>query len=79
MLASDIPGCRETFDEGISGIGFKPQDSRELVNAIEKFIELPYEVKVAMGRAGRKKMEDEFSRDIDVNHYMNEIRKLEAV
>ncbi len=62
ILASAIPGCQETFDEGISGIGFRPKDEDDLVRAIEQFIQLPYEEKKRMGIAGRKKMEREFDR-----------------
>src|SRR5699024_7659707 len=60
VLASDIPGCKETFDEGISGIGFKPRDTQGLIHAIEKFMQLPYEEKRNMGLAGRVKVEKEF-------------------
>ncbi|MEG0378354.1 MAG: glycosyltransferase family 4 protein [Eubacterium sp.] len=57
VLASIIPGCRETFDEGISGIGFEAKNVESLVQAIERFIALPYEAKKAMGITGRRKME----------------------
>ncbi len=76
VLASDIPGCRETFDEGVSGFGFKPRDVDSLCEAIEKFIALSYEKKAEMGRAGRAKMEREFNRDIVVQKYMDEINKI---
>lgn len=76
VLASDIPGCRETFDSS-SGIGFMPQDSRDLVRAIEDFLSLDHNAKAAMGVNGRKKMEKEFNRDIVVNHYMDEVKKAE--
>ena len=75
VLASNIPGCRETFDEGITGIGFEPRNVESLVDAIKKFIDMPYEKKVAMGKAARKKMENEFDRQIVVDAYLNEIEK----
>lgn len=75
VLASDIPGCRETFDEGISGFGFKPRDVDSLCEAIEKFIALPYEKKAEMGRAGRRKVEREFDRQIVVEKYLAEVEK----
>lgn len=76
VLASDIPGCKETFDESVSGIGFTPQDSKALMQAIEQFINLPHGQKAAMGKAGREKMEREFDRGIVVGKYMQEICKL---
>ncbi len=27
VIASDVPGCRETFDEGVSGMGFEPRSA----------------------------------------------------
>lgn len=76
ILASDIPGCREAFDEGISGFGFKPRDADSLCETIEKFIALPYEAKAEMGKAGRRKMEKEFDRNIVVEKYMNELKSI---
>lgn len=69
VLASDIAGCRETFDEGISGIGFVPRDAVSLEQAIVKFYELPYEKKREMGLAGRRKMELEYNRERVIDAY----------
>lgn len=76
VLASNVPGCRETFDEGISGFSFEPRSVDSLVQAIERFIALPHEQKAAMGLAGRKKMEREFDRQIVVDAYMREIENI---
>ena len=75
VLASRIPGCQETFDEGVSGFGFKAQNSNDLMRAVEKFIALSYEDKAAMGRKGRLKMERFFDRKVVVEEYMKEIRQ----
>jgi galacturonosyltransferase len=76
VLASNVPGCREAFDEGISGFGFEPRSVDSLVQAIERFIAIPHEQKAAMGLAGRKKMEREFDRQIVVDAYMREIENI---
>ena len=75
VLASNVPGCMETFDEGISGFGFEVKNVDSLVKTIIKFIELPYEQKKAMGIAGRKKMEKEFERNLVTQAYLEEIRQ----
>ena len=77
VLASNVPGCRETFDEGVSGMGFEPRNVDDLVRAIEQFIALPHEQKATMGCAGREKVEREFDRKIVVDAYMKEIQKIE--
>lgn len=73
ILASNVSGCRETFDEGLSGLGFEVKNVDKLVETIIKFIELSNETKKAMGVAGRHKIENEFNRGIIVNAYIEEI------
>lgn len=75
VLASRVPGCVETFDEGVSGLGFEVRSVDSLVKAIIKFINLPYIQKKAMGLAARRKMEKEFDRKIVINAYLDEITK----
>lgn len=75
-IASDIPGCREGIDYGMSGYTFPVQNINALVEVVEQFILLPHEKKVAMGMAARKKMENEFDRKIVTNIYMEEIMKI---
>lgn len=77
ILASNVPGCIETFDEGITGFGFQSKDSKDLVRAIRQFISLPYKKKAAMGLAARQKMEKYFDKNIVIREYMNEILSIE--
>lgn len=76
VLASRIPGCMETFEQGVTGIGFNVKSVDSLVNAIKKFIKLPYGQKKKMGIAGRRKMEKEFDRNIVVDSYIKEIERI---
>lgn len=73
ILASNISGCKETFNEGESGFGFKPKNTQDLIETINKFIQLPYERKKMMGIAGRKKIEAEYDRNIVVDLYLQQI------
>lgn len=76
VLASKVPGCMETFDEGISGLGFEVKDAKSLENAILQFIALPYEKKKMMGIAGRQKMKSEYDRNRVINSYLAEIDRI---
>lgn len=76
VIATNIHGCKEIYDDGITGISFKARSRDSLVDAIEKFIKLDNEQKKAMGIAGRDKMEREFSRTIVVNKYLDEISQI---
>ncbi|MCA1293967.1 glycosyltransferase family 4 protein [Paenibacillus sp. alder61] len=76
VLASRVTGCRETFDEGISGLGFEAKNANSLMDAIHRFIELPYAEKEYMGLAGRAKMVKEYDRSVIINTYLEEIGSL---
>lgn len=76
VLASDIPGCREGFDDGITGIGFAPRDSQAFYEAVKRFLNLSYEERKEMGKNAREKIEREFDRKIVVESYIEEIEKI---
>lgn len=76
VIASDIPGCREAFDEGITGFGCEVKSSDSLIAAIEKFLNVPYEERVEMGKRGREKMEKEFDRQFVADIYIKEIERV---
>lgn len=73
VIASRIPGCIETFDEGITGIGFEARNARSLTEAMERFIQLPWKEKMEMGIQARNKMKHEFDRNIVIKAYLEEI------
>lgn len=76
VIATNIPGCKETFDDGISGMSCNPRDGESLADTIRRFIELPYEEKARMGLAGREKMEHKFDRQIVVTRYLEELKHI---
>ena len=76
VIASDIPGCRETFIEGKTGFGCKPKSTESLVAAIRKFLALSNTEKQQMGIAGRNKVKSEFDRSIIIQAYLDEINKI---
>ena len=55
---------------------FEPRSTEALIEAIEKFIAIPYEQKREMGVAGRRKVEKEFNRQVIVEAYMNAIDRV---
>lgn len=76
VLASDVPGCREAFADGETGIAVKPRDADDLADKIMKFLDMPCTERAGMGHAARKKMERKFDRQIVVDAYLDEIRKV---
>ncbi len=76
VVASNIPGCRETFDEGVSGLGFRMRDAQDLAATLLKFIDLSYDDKKEMGRMGRQKVEKEYDREVVVAAYLEEVETI---
>lgn len=73
IITTNRSGCREVVDEGSNGFLVEPKNSKDLIQKIERFIELPWEEKKKMGLAGRKKVENEFNRQLVVEAYMDYI------
>lgn len=73
IITTDRAGCREIIDDQVNGFLVKQKDSDDLINKLEKFINLSYEQKIAMGIAARAKVEKEFDRKIVVRKYLDEV------
>lgn len=78
VIASNIPGCKETFESGITGLSVEPHSYASLVSAMESFIQLGLDEKKAMGLAGREKVSREFDRKIVIQKYLDAIYKKEV-
>lgn len=78
-LASDIAGCREAIDDGVTGLLFAVKDTDSLVVAMERFLSLSWEDRRAVGLAARGKMEEGFDRERVVDRYLDEIRRICAI
>ena len=72
-------GCREIVEDGRNGYLVKQQDATDLIEKVEKFINLPYVERKTMGDAAREKAEKEFDRNIVVKAYLNEINNIANV
>lgn len=59
IVTTDVVGCRETVDEGITGFLVPPKNSQALADAIEKLILHPL-LREKMGKEGREKAIREF-------------------
>lgn len=73
VLASDIPGCREGLEEGVTGITFEARNGEALLQALRSFLKLSYEERKRMGINARRKMERDFDRELVVQAYREEI------
>lgn len=79
VITTNVPGCKETVDDGKTGFLVEPRSRQSLIDAVERFLALPYEEKAKMGQEGRKKVEREFDRQIVVETYLREINNIANV
>ena len=76
VIASNISGCMEAFEEGKTGFGFTPGNAEELIAAMQQFISLSREKQADMGHKAREKMEKEFDRKLVTGAYMDEVHQI---
>lgn len=74
-IGSNINGTKDVIEDGITGFLFDTGNAESLIAKLESFLHLTMEEKVEMGRAGRKKIEREFDRDIVIQKYLDEVKK----
>lgn len=74
ILASNVPGCRETVKQGLSGLLFPPRDTEGLTQAIKTILGYTESERGKMGLAGREYVEAAFDRRKVVEAYLEEIK-----
>ena len=62
LITSNIPGCREAVEDGVSGYLCPAKDADALYEAMRRFVELPENCRGELGRRGRERMEQRFSK-----------------
>ncbi len=70
VIASDVPGCRQAVEDGVTGFLCGARSSQALAKAMTAFLDLDQAEREAMGRAGRRKAEAEFSEQSVVEAYL---------
>ena len=76
VIASDINGCREIFENGVSGLAFLPKNADSLTETIERFLLLAPEERAEMGRQARAYVESQFDRRQVVTEYLETLGSL---
>lgn len=75
-ITTNRPGCKEIIEGGYNGFIVNQKDSEDLIRKIEEFISLPLSQRKQMGLNGRKKIEENFDRNIVIRKYVEEIKRI---
>jgi galacturonosyltransferase len=62
VITTDIPGCREIVDDGVTGFLVEKQSGAALIGAVRRFLALDEGARKRMGLAGREKVCRAFDR-----------------
>jgi len=73
VLASKIPGCSETFEEGVTGFGFEARSPEGIKDTVIGFLNKNYDEKAGFGVAARNRMEAVFDRENVVLKYAESV------
>ena len=73
IITSNIPGCREVVDDGITGYLCLRKNSVNLIDCMKKFLSLSSEAKKEMGLKARAKVEQVFDKRKVVEDTVNYI------
>lgn len=60
IVTTDMPGCRETVEDGVSGLLVEARNSWALAEAFEKLLKDP-DLRASMGKKGRERIEQDFT------------------
>lgn len=76
LITTNIHGCKEAVEDGVSGLLCRKGDAEDLKQCVEKIILMTPDEREAMGWNGRKRMQKYFQRSDVVNRYIQEIEKV---
>lgn len=76
VITTKRPGCRDTVEDGVTGILVEERSTEDLIRAVEQFLQMPYDKRKEMGIKARQKMEREFDRCIVVEKYRKTLQKI---
>lgn len=76
IITTDNPGCKETVLNEKSGYIYKGNDVDDLVSKIEAFLSMGNVNREKMALNGRKYVEENFSRQLVIKAYLEEIRRI---
>jgi glycosyltransferase involved in cell wall biosynthesis len=78
LVASDVPGCRDVVDDEINGYLCTVRDVASLTSAMRRLAQLPPAQQLAMGQAGRRKVQERFSEAFVVSAYLEVLAGLDG-
>jgi glycosyltransferase involved in cell wall biosynthesis len=78
LITTNMPGCRNAVENGVTGFLVKPRDVRDLVAKMSAIAAMPGDARQQMGQKGREKMILEFDERRILKRYRVEVETIVA-
>ena len=75
LIATNVPGCREIIEDGVTGYLCAPRDALDLAEKINTILSLSTSQLEVMGRKGREKVVREFRQEIVCDRYVEVLKQ----
>ena len=76
IVTTNVPGCKEVVEDGVTGFLCNKKDAFDLARKIEQVILLKDEQRIEMGAKARQKIIQEFDEKLVVSLYLSVVNKL---
>lgn len=76
LIATDVPGCREVVEHGVTGLLCEARNAKDLAAKMIDVIDMSAEERQTMGAAGRAKMERQFDERLVIDAYLDTLRSI---
>lgn len=76
IITTDVPGCREVVEDGVTGLLCEVRNANDLAAKMISIIDMGAEKRETMGAAGRAKMERQFDERLVIDAYLDALRFL---
>jgi glycosyltransferase involved in cell wall biosynthesis len=73
VITTDVVGCREVVEDGVTGLLCQPRDAVDLADKMGQMVSASRKERETMGRLGRRKMELEFDEKLVIDKYLDAI------
>jgi glycosyltransferase involved in cell wall biosynthesis len=78
IITTNVPGCKDTLINGLTGFLCEPANVDDLANKINSFLLLSNEERLHMGSRGRQFIQENFDESIVIKKYLNIINSVKC-
>ncbi|HAS42549.1 MAG TPA: glycosyltransferase family 1 protein [Microscillaceae bacterium] len=78
LIATNVPGCKQTIDDGENGFLCNLKDPQDLAQKMSLMLQLNDQQLKTMGQKSRKKAEQEFDEKLVVRKYLDTIKHFDS-